>query len=128
LYGGGSVLPIRRRSSAFDGRIFPGSKPKERSWARAAEWNVRVVTPSTPRPARRSRISAAALSVKVTARSCRASKVAVATWFAIRLVIVVVFPEPAPARMQTGPRTVSTACRCSSLSPAKIRSRSISPP
>ena len=72
----------------------------------------------------RARISPAALSVNVTARICDGAKAPVATWFAIRRVIVVVFPDPAPARMQTGPRTASTARRCSAFSPAKIRSAS----
>ena len=55
----------------------------------------------------------AALSVKVTARIWRGANAPVATWCAIRRVIVVVLPEPAPARMQTGPRTASAARRCS---------------
>jgi hypothetical protein len=53
------------------------------------------------------------LSVKVTARIWSAANTPDATWFAMRRVIVVVFPEPAPARMHTGPRTASTARRCS---------------
>ena len=61
----------------------------------------------------------AALSVKVTARISDGSKAPVSTWFAIRRVIVVVLPEPAPARMQTGPRTASTAARCCGFSPSK---------
>jgi hypothetical protein len=68
------------------------------------------------------------LSVNVTARIARAANVPLATWFAIRRVIVVVFPEPAPARMQTGPRTISTARRCSGFRPAKMRSTSMRPP
>src|SRR5207244_2600088 len=42
-----------------------------------------------------------------------------ATWYAIRRVIVVVFPDPAPARMQTGPRTASAARRCSGFRPSR---------
>src|SRR6266511_6025786 len=34
--------------------------------------------------------------------------------------MVVVFPEPAPARMHTGPRNVSTARSCSGFKPAVI--------
>jgi len=68
------------------------------------------------------------LSVNVTARIWPAPKAPTATWFAIRRVIVVVFPEPAPARMQTGPRTVSTARRCSGFSPSKIAAASTGPP
>jgi hypothetical protein len=64
--------------------------------------------------------------VNVTARISSRRNEPVATWFAIRRVIVVVLPVPAPARMQTGPRTSSTARRCSAFSPAKILSRSTS--
>jgi len=66
--------------------------------------------------------------VKVTARISCGWNSPIATWFAILRVIVVVFPEPAPARMQTGPRTVSTARRCSGFSPAKMGSRSTRAP
>src|SRR5204863_1941593 len=68
----------------------------------------------------RARLSVAALSVTVSSRISSAEKVPVASWFGSRLVIVVVFPAPAPARMQLGPRTASTARRCWGLSPSKI--------
>jgi hypothetical protein len=58
------------------------------------------------------------LSVNVTAMICAGSKAPDATCCAIRRVIVVVFPEPAPARMQTGPRTASAARRCSGFRPS----------
>src|SRR5207302_2620233 len=70
----------------------------------------------------------AALSVKVTARIWSGSNAPAATWFAIRRVIVVVLPEPAPARMQTGPRTRSTAPRCSEFRPSKIALSSTAAP
>ena len=54
--------------------------------------------------------------MNVTARICDGRNAPEATWLAIRCVIVVVLPEPAPARMQTGPRTASTARRCSAFS------------
>src|SRR5581483_1912273 len=109
-----------RRGSAFDGMIFgTHSGRKYRSCASAAEWNVRATTPRAPRSARRALSSPAALSVKVTARISRAANVPVVTWFAIRRVIVVVLPVPAPARMQTGPRTACAARRCSSFRPAR---------
>src|SRR5437867_6029729 len=41
----------------------------------------------------------------------------------MRWVIVVVLPVPAPARMQTGPRIVRTASRCSSLRPSRASAR-----
>src|SRR5947208_2447156 len=41
----------------------------------------------------------------------------------MRRVIVVVLPVPAPARMQTGPRTASAARRCSGFRPARESTR-----
>ena len=58
------------------------------------------------------------LSVNVTAISCAGANAPTATCCAMRRVIVVVFPEPAPARMHTGPRTASAARRCSGLRPS----------
>ena len=81
---------------------------------------MRASTPSTPSRASRARISPAALSVKVTARIWSERTAPDETCQAIRRVIVVVFPEPAPARMQTGPRTASAARRCSSFRPSRI--------
>src|SRR4051812_28238781 len=49
---------------------------------------------------------------------CAGAKAPVATCCAMRRVIVVVLPEPAPARMQTGPRTASAARRCSGFRPS----------
>ena len=99
-----------------------GVEAKKRSCPSAAEWNVLARRPSTPRAPSRARISPAALSVNVTARISPAENAPVATWLAIRRVIVVVLPDPAPARMHTGPRTASTARRCSAFNPAKITS------
>ena len=100
-------------------RIRPGRSPRARmSWESAAEWKVRASTPSTPSASSRRRISPAALSVKVTARISSERNAPEATCCAIRRVIVVVLPEPAPARMQTGPRTASAARRCSGFSPS----------
>src|SRR2546429_9477688 len=45
----------------------------------------------------------------------------------MRWVIVRVLPVPAPARMQTGPRTARTAWHCSGSSPASTSSASTSP-
>src|SRR5919204_391543 len=45
-----------------------------------------------------------------------------------RAELVVVLPEPAPARMQTGPRTDSTARRWSGFSPSRICAASMRPP
>src|SRR5918995_2308162 len=112
-----------RSDSAFEARMRCGGvDAKKRSCPSAAEWNVLARRPSTPRAPSRARISPAALSVNVTARISPAAKAPDATWLAIRRVIVVVFPDPAPARMQTGPRTALTARRCSAFNPAKITS------
>src|SRR6478752_4043571 len=128
LNGAGSELARWRRVSAFEGKNFPtASGSKWRSCASAAEWNVRACTPSAPSAASRLRISPAALSVKVTARISPGVKAAVATWFAIRRVIVVVLPVPAPARMHTGPRTSSAARRCSGFRPARTEAESTRP-
>src|SRR5258706_11812899 len=65
----------------------------------------------------RSRISPAALRVKVMARmfsgatSCASSQ-------PVRTVITRVLPDPAPASTSTGPSIVRTASRCASLSPS----------
>ena len=100
----------------------PGPGAKQRSCANAAEWNVRAGTPRRASAASRAPSLPQPCRVNVTARISVGANVPVATWFAIRRVIVVVFPEPAPARMHTGPRTVSTARRCSALRSAKISS------
>src|SRR6266545_7858981 len=108
---------MRRTGSAFDERILP-TRPGAYwcSWPSAAAWNVRANTPGAPSASSLARNSPAALSVKVTARISSARKAPLVTWFAMRCVIVVVLPEPAPARMQTGPRTASTARCCSAFS------------
>src|SRR5690242_17691030 len=120
LYGAGSRLAIWRSSRTFDGRIGPSrSGAKWRSWRRAAEWNVDARTPTTPRAPNRVRNSPAALSVNVTAMIAFAGNAPEATCCAMRRVIVVVLPEPAPARMQTGPRTARAARRCSGFRPSR---------
>src|SRR4051794_5420275 len=85
----------------------------------AAEWNVRACTPPTPRARSRERISPAARVVNVTARTRSAEAMPLTTRLAVRWVMARVLPVPAPARMQTGPRRASAACRCSGSSPAR---------
>ena len=97
-------------------RIRPGSPWKWRSSASAAEWKVEARTPSTPSAPSRARSSPAALPVKVTATICCGGKAPLATCQAIRRVIVVVLPVPAPARISSGPPRCVTAVRCSALS------------
>src|SRR5437016_33725 len=109
--------------------ILPGASSSQCSCASAAEWNVRAVTPLTPSLWSRARISPAALSVNVTARISPASNAPHATWFATRRVIVVVFPEPAPARMQTAPRTADRRNEAAELRrrdrSARVRTRNV---
>ena len=69
--------------------------------------------------AMRSRISRAALLVKVTARICDGQARPVAMMWAMRVVSTRVLPVPAPASTSTGPSVASTARRCSSLRPAR---------
>ena len=82
--------------TALDGRIGPAARRSSASWPSAAAWNVCALTPFAPSATSRARISPAALSVNVTARISSAANAPVATWFAMRRVIVVVLPEPAP--------------------------------
>ena len=81
-------------------------------------WKVDIVTffasAFSTMPARRSRISFAALFVKVTASTC-AGSTPCASRYATRMVITRVFPVPAPARISSGPSVVRTAISCSGL-------------
>ena len=130
LYGAGRPLPIRRRSSAFVERMRPGIASKRRSSASAAEWNVEARTPSTPSAASRPRAQLAGGLVRERHRDdlVGGANAPLATCQAIRRVIVVVLPVPAPARMQTGPRVASAAARCSAFSPPRMRSAVTSGP
>src|SRR6266571_7444749 len=95
------------------------------SWDSAAEWKVRASTPSTPNVRRRDFSSWAAFSVNVTASISPGRNAPPATWQAMRRVIVVVFPVPAPARMTTGPRTAEAASRCAGFSPSRMDSGTV---
>ena len=120
-----------------------GSPASVLYWRRSRRqnaWNVPIVSasafrlffgarcprpdPAARSPATRSRISAAALFVKVIARMFFA-----ATRFesrcAMRTVTTRVLPVPAPASTSTGPRIVVTARRCSGLSAAIVCSREL---
>ena len=119
-YGLGSGCASWRSGSALEGERSCRAAPGRSGAAAPARRRGRCApaTPGAPSRSSRARISPAALSVKVTARISSGRNVSVPTWWAIRRVIVVVLPEPAPARMHTGPRTASTARRCSGLRPA----------
>ena len=76
--------------------------------------------PSTADPSiapMRSRISRAALLVKVTARISDGHAWRVYKICAIRAVKAAVLPVPAPASRSTGPSVVSTASRCGGFNP-----------
>ena len=107
------------RAPSRAGSARPRSGAKWRSCRSAAEWNVEARTPLTPSAASRAFSSPAALSVNVTAMIWVGANAPVATCCAMRRVIVVVLPDPAPARMQTGPRTASAARRCSGFRPSR---------
>ena len=67
----------------------------------------------------RSCISRAALFVNVTARMWP-GEIPRSIMCATRKVITRVLPVPAPARINTGPRIVSTACLCCGFSEFKF--------
>ena len=90
------------------------------------EWNVathiRCATGPTS-PATRSRISAAALLVKVMARIWPGCTPRSAMRCAMRRVSTAVLPEPAPATISSGDPACSTAARCCGLSPSSRSAR-----
>ena len=103
---------LRPTSSAWRRRIFT-----------PMEWKVPSHgMPSTASPTispMRCFISRAALLVKVTARiSDGRARPRVRMW-TIRVVSTRVLPVPAPASTSTGPSSVTTASRCSGLSPSR---------
>src|SRR5215207_6373105 len=86
-----------------------------------AEWNVmtHIARARLPTSAStRSRISWAALLVNVIARISPGAACPVPTRWAIRWVRTRVLPEPAPARISSGPSPCSTAWRWGSLRPS----------
>ena len=102
-----------------------GFRPTSSAWPRsmraAVAWKVPTHQPSTEQPssaATRSRISRAALLVKVTASTCHGRALPVARMCASRVVSTRVLPVPAPASTSTGPSVASTASACVSFSPA----------
>ena len=104
--------------SASDATRKPRCRPAafqcSRRMERPREWKVCSGTcpqASGSRMRRRSRISPAALRVKVTARQRAGGTAWCATRCARRWVKVLVFPEPGPATTSSGPLTASTARR-----------------
>jgi len=83
---------------------------------------VRAATDGTPSERNRVRISPAARAVNVSAKTLCGSIVPIAAAYAMRCVIARVFPVPAPAMTQTGPRVASATARCSLSSASRISS------
>src|SRR5687767_4902503 len=91
------------------------------------EWNVVSQTPRAPSPSSfstRSRISPAALFVKVTARMASGAMPQTPISHATRFVSTRVLPLPAPASTSNGPSVVRTASCCSGLRPSRSASAS----
>ena len=103
----------------------PIASPSRRNIRAQRLWKVPIATSRADSPiisCRRSRISAAALFVKVTARIFHGATPSCWISQAMRWVMTRVFPEPAPASTRSGPAVVVTARRCASFSGARMRS------
>jgi hypothetical protein len=126
------------RSWSSESMIWkPCVRPASRQWMRKRRcdkpWNVpiqrlRVGTPS--RASTRSRISAAALFVNVTASTCCAATPPTRMTHAIRCTSTRVLPLPAPASTSVGWSGAVTASRCagfkgSMMSVTSIGSRGV---
>ena len=113
---------------SFESRIagsgVPSWRPgqKWRSWASAAAWNVRAITPRWPSVASRATISPAALSVNVTSRIWSDGTAPVSMAYAARRLMTRVLPEPAPATIASRPAVAVTASRCDGLRSSSRRS------
>ena len=97
---------------------MPMASPSARRTRAQSEWNVPATTSRPPSPTRlmiRSRSSAAARFVNVTARIRHGGTSLMPTRYAIRWASTRVLPEPAPARISSGPSVVVTARACSGL-------------
>ena len=79
--------------------------------------------PGPSRSASRSRISPAALLVKVTASTCQGATPRSRTRWAMRWTMTRVLPEPAPASTSSGPSPCSTASRWASFRGSRMGSR-----
>src|SRR5262249_45859717 len=95
-------------------RVRPTFSASRRRIVAAAEWKVATLRSEAQGPSRtsrRSRISRAALFVKVTARIRHGGTRRARTRCATRRVMTRVFPDPAPARTRSGPSPWRTASR-----------------
>src|ERR1019366_1361717 len=98
--------------------------PSRRSMRTQNEWNVLRLGAessgtSSSKATTRSRISRAALLVKVTASTADGGAWRVVRMCAMRWVMTRVLPLPAPARISKGPSMWLTASRCCALSPLR---------
>ena len=94
--------------------VKPSRSASARSMRTHMEWKVDTHMPRERVPtscARRSRISAAALLVKVMARISHGAARSCSRMLAMRYVSTRVLPEPAPASTRSGPWVVTTASR-----------------
>src|SRR3989337_2402635 len=105
--------------------LRPMAPPSRRRIRAQMAWKVPMVASraaSSPiSPALRPRISLAALLVEVTATICHGF-VPGATRYATRCARTLVLPDPAPARMRSGPLACETASACGGLRRARISS------
>src|SRR5687768_15107840 len=99
-------------------RLRPIAGASRRSSRAHSAWKVEIHMRLQSEPASdptRARISSAALLVNVTARTSHGLAWPSPTRYAARLVMTRVLPEPAPARISSGPSTCRTASCCSGL-------------
>ena len=106
------------------GRMRASGSPSRRSSRTQNEWKVETFGRGFQRDVfeqreMRSRISLAALFVKVTARTADGGTWLVVTMCATRCVMTRVLPLPAPARIRSGPSVCATASRCSAFRPLR---------
>src|ERR1019366_7008952 len=106
------------------GRMRASGSPSLRSIRTQKEWKVEMFGgesrfASSSSDETRSRISPAALLVKVTARTADGGTRRAVMIYATRWVMTRVLPLPAPARIRSGPSVCITASRCCAFSPLR---------
>src|ERR1035441_5630354 len=106
------------------GRTRASGSPSRRSIRTQKEWKVEMLGvesrfASSSRAETRSRISSAALLVKVTASTADGGTRRAVMIYATRWVMTRVLPLPAPARIRSGPSVCITASRCCAFSPLR---------
>ena len=117
-------MPARSLSSATrNPRCRPAAFQCSRRIERPREWKLWIGMRAAcfgSRAARRCCISAAARRVNVMARHVSGAAPAPVTRCAIRWVSVRVLPDPGPATISNGPRTIEAAARCSASRAARM--------